>query len=84
MHRPLLQLTLENQRVGEAGIFQKAGYGFHTMLSRDDSTRLDFESYVVDWQTDELEAILINETPTDFVCYHGTRSGTTSMTTHCL
>jgi len=47
--------TLENQRVGEAGIFQKAGYGFHTMLSRDDSTRLDFESYVVDWQTDELK-----------------------------
>lgn len=64
--------TLENQRVGEAGIFQRAGYGFHTLLSKDDSSRLSFEDYVVDWTTDELESILINETPVDFCCYHGT------------
>jgi uncharacterized protein len=64
--------TLENQRVGEAGIFQRAGYGFHTLLSKDDETRLPYETYVTDWQTEELESILINETPIDFCCYHGT------------
>ncbi|HRI94025.1 MAG TPA: amidohydrolase family protein [Nocardioides sp.] len=64
--------TLENQRVREAGIFQKAGYGIHTLLSHDDETRLSFDDYVTDWQTDELESILVNETPIDFACYHGT------------
>lgn len=64
--------TLENQRVLEAGVFQQAGYGIHTMLSKDDESRLSFDDYTTDWQTDELESILINETPTDFVCYHGT------------
>lgn len=64
--------TLENQRVLEAGIFQKAGYGIHTMLSRDDESRLSFEDYNVDWQPEELESILIEETPIDFACYHGT------------
>lgn len=64
--------TLENQRVLEAGVFQRAGFGIHTMLSHDDASRLRFEDYVTDWQTDELESILINETPVDFACYHGT------------
>ena len=64
--------TLENQRVGEAGIFQRAGYGFHKLLTKDDETRLPFEDYVTDWQPEELESILINETPVDFCCYHGT------------
>lgn len=64
--------TKENQRVGEAGIFEKAGHAAHTMLTKDDATRLPFRDYVADWQTDELEAILINETPVDLCCYHGT------------
>jgi uncharacterized protein len=64
--------TLENQRIGEPGMFQTAGYGFHTLLSKDDASRLPFEEYVTDWQPEELESILINETPTDFCCYHGT------------
>ena len=36
------------------------------------STSLPFEDYVTDWQPEELEAVLINETPIDFACYHGT------------
>jgi predicted TIM-barrel fold metal-dependent hydrolase len=64
--------TLENQRIGEPGIFQAAGHGFHRLLSNDDETRLPFDDYVTDWQPEELESILINETPIDFACYHGT------------
>jgi uncharacterized protein len=64
--------TLENQRIGEPGIFQTAGHGFHRLLSNDDASRLPFEDYVTDWQPEELETILINETSIDFACYHGT------------
>jgi predicted TIM-barrel fold metal-dependent hydrolase len=64
--------TLENQRVGEAGVFQKAGHGIHKLLTHDDDSRLSFDEYNVDWQPEQLESILIKETPIDFACYHGT------------
>lgn len=64
--------TPENFAVPESAAGAQGGYGFHTLVTHDDHTRLSSDEFLRDWTVDDIEEAVFLESPVDLVAYHGT------------
>jgi len=62
----------ENWTIPETEFSLAPAAGFHQFLTPDDKSRLTADQWLIDWTPDQIEQIIIRETPLDLIAYHGT------------